>query len=134
MFFENFIIVRSYMTVLLHFLKSWIHRHKKDEIVIVITTLCILRNAVQLKPIGMLFKRQKNNCAWKKLFRIFKKIYWKLTDSHYVMNEEQWMCWITVSWLNYFVWNFSWNYEMYLLVSEVVRSTQKIRGMYLLIG
>ena len=62
MFFENFIIVRSYMTVLFHFLKSWIHRHKKDEIVIVITTLCIFRNAVQLKLIGMLFCASKNNC------------------------------------------------------------------------
>ena len=135
MFFENFIIVRSYMTVLFHFLKSWIHRHKKDEIVIVITTLCIFRNAVQLKPIGMLFKLQKKKLrAWNKLFRIFNKIYWKLTDSHYVMNEEQWMCWITVSWPHYFVWSFSWKYEMYLLVSEEVRSTKQIQGMYLLIG
>ena len=125
MFFENFIIDRSYMTVLFHFLKSWIHKHKKDEIVIVITTHCIFRNAVQLKPIGLLVQALKKQLwAWNKLFRIFNKIYWKLADSHYVMNEEQWMCWITVSWSHGFPWSISWNMEFNSFVSEEVGSTQ----------
>ena len=135
MFFENFIIVRSYMKVLFHFLMPWILRHKKDEFVIVITTLCIFSNAVQLKPIGLLFQVLKKQLwAWNKLFRIYNNIFWKLDDLHYVMNEEQWMCWITVSWSHDYAWSIFWNYETYFLVSEEVRSTQQIQEMYLLIG
>jgi len=54
MFFEIFVLVRFYMTVLFHFLKPWRLRHEKDEIVIVIILLCFFRFAVQLKLIGML--------------------------------------------------------------------------------
>jgi len=92
MFFENFIIVRSYMTVLFHFLKSWIHRHKKNEIVIVITTLCILRNAVQLKPIWLFFYELKKQLwAWNKLFRIIcrnflKTCWYAFCDERKTMN------------------------------------------------
>ena len=57
------------------------------------------------------------------------KIFWKLTDLLCVTDEELWMCWITVSWWHDFAWSFSWDYEIYYLVSEEVRISQQIQKM-----
>ena len=125
MFFENFIIVRSYMTVLFHYLKSWIHRHKKDEIVIVITTLCIFRNAVQLKPIELLFKELKKQLwAWNMLFRIFdqnflKPCWFALCDERRKMNVLN-NCQL-IAWFCLIIFLELWNV---FLVSEEGRSPQ----------
>ena len=92
MFFENFIIFRSYMTVFFHFLMPWILRHKKYDFVFVITILCIFMNAVQLKPIEFLFKELKKQLwAWNMLFRKFdqnflKPCWFALCDERRKMN------------------------------------------------
>ena len=135
MFFEIIVLVRFYMTVLFHFLKPWKLRHEKDEIIIVIILLCFSGLLSSSDWLECLFMLPWNNCEFGTSSSGYLiKNFWKLTDLLCVTDEDLWMCWITVSWSHDFTWSFSWDYEIYYLVSEEVWSSQQIQNMYLLIG
>jgi len=50
------------------------------------------------------------------------------------MNEEQCMCWITISWTYFFDWLYSWDNESNINVSEEISSAPQIQWKFLLYG
>ena len=135
MFFENFVQVRFTWRFCFIFLSLEDSGMWRMKLLLLLFNIAFSGLLSSSNSVECFFKLSWNNCEPGTSFSGYLiKNFWKLTDLLCVTDEEIWMCWITVSWSHDFAWSFSWDYDIYYLVSEEVRSSQQIQKMYLLIG